>query len=69
MIKSHTQPLSNIQMELLKLYSTGISDENLNAIKTIISQFLFEKSINEADAIFEEKKYNSETINKWLNKG
>ncbi len=68
MIKSHTQPLSNIQMELLKLYSTGISDENLIAIKTIISQFLFEKSISEADSVFEQKKYNSETINKWLNK-
>ncbi|MDX2174449.1 MAG: hypothetical protein SFY56_15205 [Bacteroidota bacterium] len=68
MIKAGSQPLSNIQMELLKLYSTGISDENLQDIKKIISQFLFDKSINEADKLWDEKKYTPETINKWLNK-
>lgn len=59
---------SNMQVELLKLYATGISDENLAEIKEVIAKFLFEKVQDKADKIWEEKKYNQDTLNKWLNK-
>lgn len=67
MVKDLPQPLSNIQVELLKLYSTGITDEQLLELKDIIAKFLFEKSVTRADNIWEEKKYNQETITNWLN--
>ncbi len=68
MLKIAPQQLSNMQVELLKLYATGISDENLAEIKEVIAKFLFEKVQDKADKIWEEKKYNQDTLNKWLNK-
>jgi hypothetical protein len=67
MIKELPQPLSNVQVELLKLYSTGIGDEQLLEIKELIANYLFEKSVTQADKLWEEKGYNKETINQWLN--
>jgi hypothetical protein len=67
MTKELPQPLSNVQFELLKLYSTGIPDDQLLELKELISNFLFEKSVNRADKLWEEKGYNQETITNWLN--
>lgn len=60
------QPLSNLQVELLKLYATGIPDEDLSSLKNVISQFLFEKARDRADEIWEKRGYNAETVNDWL---
>lgn len=55
-------PLSNLQMELLKLYSTGISDDNLKELKIVIAKFLLEKARKKADEIWDERDYSQETI-------
>jgi hypothetical protein len=68
MIKNTIQPLTNLQLELLQLYSTGISDENLIDLKAVISQFLFEKATTEANKIWVEKNYSLKDVDKWLNK-
>ena len=60
-------PLSNVQMELLKLYSTNLSDEDLKELKVILAQFYAEKSIKLADAIWEERGLTDEDMDKWLN--
>lgn len=60
-------PLSNIQMELLKLYSTNIEEEHLNELKIVIAKFFLEKARRKADKIWEERKYSQETINTLLN--
>lgn len=65
-MKEVKAPLSNIQLELLKLYSTGIPDEYLLELKGIIAKFLFEKARKQADQIWEEKGYNEQTIQNWL---
>lgn len=62
-------PLSNMQMELLKLYSTGIDDEHLNDLRKVIAKFLLEKARKKADKIWDEKCYSQETIEKMLNDG
>ena len=67
MVKTAPQPLSNLQVELLQLYSTGISDEYLVEIKELLSKFLFEKARDRADKIWDERGYDENTINKWLN--
>jgi len=66
MLHQISYPFSNIQVELLKLYSTGISDVYLLELKNVISQFLFEKARNRADEIWTEKNYNQETVQQWL---
>ena len=56
------QPFSNLQLELLKLFSDNLPDEDLLAIKSLISRYLFEKAKNEADKIWEEKGWDSHTL-------
>ena len=61
-------PLSNIQIELLKLYSVGVSDEVLLELKKIMSKFLMQKMRDEADRVWLEKGYSEKNINEWLGK-
>jgi hypothetical protein len=42
-------------MELLKLYSTGVSDETLLELKKVMAKFFLEKLRNQADQVWEEK--------------
>jgi hypothetical protein len=66
MLRQISYPFSNIQVELLQLYSTGISDACLLELKNVISQFLFDKARDRADEIWTEKNYNHETVQQWL---
>jgi len=59
--------LSNIQQELIKLYSSNVPDADLLNIKRYLAKYFASKAINEADRIWEQKGYNNDTMNKWLN--
>lgn len=56
------QPFSNIQLELLKLYSEKVSDEDLLAIKSLISKYFLERAKDEADKVWKEKSWNSNEL-------
>ena len=60
-------PLSNVQLELLKLYSSGISDEHLDDLRILIARFLFAKARSKADEIWDERKYTDQIILDLLN--
>jgi len=60
-------PLSNVQIELLKLFSTDLPDEDLNELKSIIARFFAERSIEMADRIWDEKGLTDEDMDGWLN--
>ena len=62
-----SQSLSNLQQELLKLYSSNIEDADLLHIKRYLARYFADKAINEADNIWDEEKYTNETMNQWLN--
>lgn len=51
----NAQPLTNVQLELLKLYSTNLSQEDLLDIKKLLARYFAQKAINGADKIWEEK--------------
>ena len=55
-----TQSLSNLQQELLKLYSSGIEDADLLHIKKYLAKYFADKAIQEADKIWDEKNYSEE---------
>ena len=61
-----TAPLSNLQLELLKLYATGVPDQYLEDLKILIARFLFAKARAKADKIWDEKKYTDELLNELL---
>ncbi len=63
---SAARPLSNIQQELLKLYSSDIGEADLLHIKRYLANYFAAKSIQEADKIWDEKGYTNDTMNQWL---
>lgn len=58
--------ISNMQQELLKLYSANIAEADLLNIKRYLAKYFASKAIEEADSIWEDKGYTNETMNKWL---
>ena len=60
-------PLSNLQKELLKLYTSNVSEADLLTIKRFLAKFFAEKAIAEADKIWDEKGYSNDTMKNWLN--
>jgi len=61
-------PLSNIQVELLKLFSAEIPDNHLIELKKIIAKFLMDKARDKADTIWYEKGYTDEKLQQILDK-
>ena len=61
-------PLTNIQIELMKLYSTGLSEAELDELKSMLSRFYAEKAIINANQVWDEKKLTDADMEEWLNK-
>lgn len=48
-------PLTNVQMKLMKLYSTDLSDNDLTELKTLLANFYASKAISRANEIWDKK--------------
>jgi hypothetical protein len=59
--------LSNLQREILKIYSTDISEDELNELKNILAQNYAKKAVYEADMLWDEKSLSNADMEKWLN--
>lgn len=60
-------PFSNVQLELMKLFTAEIPDQHLEELKHVMASFLFEKARSKADSIWEIKEYDQKTIDRLLN--
>lgn len=60
-------PLSNIQIELMKLYSTNLSNDELEDLKNILSKFYAGKAIAGADMIWDKRGLTNSDMESWLN--
>ena len=60
-------PLSNVQLELLKLFSTNLSDGELKELKGVLAAFYAHKSIQLANQVWDEKGLTSKYMDDWLN--
>jgi len=67
-ISSVHPPLSNVQAELLKIFSADIPDSHLIELKNIMARFLLEKARDKADAAWDEKGYTDEKLEQMFNK-
>jgi len=59
--------LTNLQLELLKLFSYQLPDEELIEIKKLLSKFFAERLKKGTSQIWKEKGYTQEDMDKWLN--
>ncbi|MFI3199871.1 MAG: hypothetical protein QX196_16290 [Methylococcaceae bacterium] len=62
----HTNTLSNLQYEILKLYSTDLKDAELKELKTVLAAYFAKKAIKEADKIWQERAYTEKDMDAWL---
>jgi hypothetical protein len=60
-------PLSNVQLELLKIYSTNLKEADLQELKQLLAQFFAQKSILLANQVWDEKGYTDDYMNQLLN--
>jgi len=60
------KPLTNLQLELLKIYSFNISDKQLSEIREILTQYFADKATAEMDRLWDENGWTNETMDKWL---
>jgi len=61
-----TQPsLSNLQLELLKLYANNISEQQLFEIKLIIANYFAQKASDAMDKIWESQGLTEQTMIDW----
>jgi hypothetical protein len=67
MTATATNKLSNLQLELLNIYSIGVTDEQLMDIKNLLAKYFAEQIKLRTTQIWEEKKYNAATMEQWLN--
>jgi lysyl-tRNA synthetase class II len=59
--------LSNVQIELLKLYSTDLEYDDLMELRKVLANYFAQKAMNGADAVWDQKNLSSDTMETWLN--
>lgn len=60
------KPLTNLQLELLKLFSFNLTDNQLIEIRRLMANYFAEKASDEMDKLWDEKGWTNETMEEWL---
>lgn len=61
-----TNRLTNLQLELLKLFSYNLNEKQLLEIKDLLARYFADKATREMDRIWEEKALTNDTMDSWL---
>lgn len=59
-------PFTNAQLEILKLFSKEMNEQDLIELKTLLGKFYAKKASDLADKIWEERGYTQTDMDKWL---
>ncbi len=59
--------LSNLQLELLKLYAQNVSNQDLTNIRDLIAQYFAEQAMDMADQVWEDKGWTDEDSHRLAN--
>lgn len=62
-------PLSNVQLELLKMFSHNLNEDDLVSLKRTLANFFAEKASDEMDKLWDENNWSDQTMDKWLEGG
>ena len=57
--------LSNLQLELLKVFSFELSEEQIKEIKSLLSAYFADKVTSEMDDLFQANNWGEEKIEEW----
>ena len=68
MFASQTSPpLTNVQLELLKLYAYDLKEEEMQELKKVLAAFFAGRIRKRAGKLWEERGYTQQTMEQWLN--
>jgi hypothetical protein len=59
--------LSNVQIELLRLYANDVKDEQLEEIKLLLGKYFAQKATEAMEGIWEEKNLSEKDMINWSN--
>lgn len=57
-----SQPLTNVQLELLKLFSYNLDNKELLDLKDLIANYFAQRAIKAADKVWEEKNWTNKDV-------
>ena len=60
-------PLTNLQLELLKLYAHQLPEEQLLEIKLLLGRYFAQKATDAMQKAWQEQQLNPEDMKKWSN--
>ena len=58
--------ITNLQRELMKVFSYDVSEEELEDIRDLLSNYFAEKATREMDKLWDERGWTNETMDTWL---
>lgn len=60
-------PLSNLQLELLKLYANNIDGQKLLDIKLLLSNYFAQKATEAMDTVWKQQHLTEQDMTDWTN--
>lgn len=61
------QPLTNVQLELLKVFTHNLTDEDLKELKKVLASFFANRLVEKANKAWDEKGWTEEDTQRMLN--
>jgi hypothetical protein len=62
-----TGKLTNVQIELLKLFQYDLPEQQLVEIKNMLAKYFAKTATAEMDRLWEENNWTNQTMNDWAN--
>lgn len=59
--------LTNLQLELLRVFQYELPDNQLIEIKNLLSNYFADKATEEMDKVWKDKGWNNDTMDNFLN--
>ena len=63
---STEKPLTNLQIEILKMYGKELSDVELVEVRRLLASYFANKARDQMDELWEERGWTNETMEKWI---
>ncbi len=60
-----TDKLTNVQIELLKLFQYNLPEKQLVEIKNMLAKYFAQTATNEMDKLWDERDWGNDTMNDW----
>ena len=65
-MKAIHNPLTNVQLELLKTFSHQLSETDISELRRVLALFFAQRAIQQANNMWDEKGWTNEDIDRML---